>query len=299
MASLVLRLPAGPVRPGGRAPRRLRAFNASDIPDASLRVKLPEDEAEVRAVMDGKGDLAFSVAFEVIPDFDIKDHSGLELVRHVVEVSEDQIAETLKRISKQYQTGEALPDELIRKLIASRNIDAGLVQLRQLFFSKFDVLIHTTELTNTTALYERLQKEIQMVPMTPGCHPQASFGHLMGGYDSGYYGYLWARVISSDLFSAFEDKGVFSPEVGMNYRDTILAAGRVADDAAVVEKFLGRPFNEDAFIKSLGLTQDQEVAATTAAPGSECSAQQPAPAAAAVKSYRERAQEAFQKIYDR
>lgn len=69
-------------------------------------VKLPEDEAEVRAVMDGKGDLAFSVAFEVIPDFDIKDHSGLELVRHVVEVSEDQIAETLKRIASQSKSFE-------------------------------------------------------------------------------------------------------------------------------------------------------------------------------------------------
>ena len=64
-------------------------------------VKLPEDEAEVKAIMDGKGDLAFSVAFEVIPDFEVKDHSGLELTRHVVEVSEDQIGETLSRIAAQ------------------------------------------------------------------------------------------------------------------------------------------------------------------------------------------------------
>ena len=69
-------------------------------------VKLPEDEAEVRAVMDGKGDLSFSVAFEVIPDFDIKDHSGLQLTRHVVEVTEDEIAETLKRIASQSKSFE-------------------------------------------------------------------------------------------------------------------------------------------------------------------------------------------------
>jgi trigger factor len=62
-------------------------------------VKLSDDETEVRAVMDGKGDLAFSVSMEVIPDFDVKDHSGLALVRHVVDVAEDQIAETLKRLA--------------------------------------------------------------------------------------------------------------------------------------------------------------------------------------------------------
>jgi trigger factor len=69
-------------------------------------VKLPEDRAEVEAIMDGKGDLAFSVALEIIPEFDVKDHSGLELTRHVVEVSEDQIEETLKRISSQSKNFE-------------------------------------------------------------------------------------------------------------------------------------------------------------------------------------------------
>lgn len=64
-------------------------------------VKLAEDQAEVQAVMDGRGDLAFSVSLEIIPDFEVKDHSGLELTRHVVEVSEDQIQETLTRISSQ------------------------------------------------------------------------------------------------------------------------------------------------------------------------------------------------------
>jgi trigger factor len=64
-------------------------------------VKLPEDKAEVDAIMDGKGDLAFSVSLEIIPDFEVKDHSGLELTRHVAEVTEDQIQETLTRIASQ------------------------------------------------------------------------------------------------------------------------------------------------------------------------------------------------------
>ena len=69
-------------------------------------VKLPSEEAEIAAVMDGKGDLSFTMALEVIPDFDVKDHSGLELTRHVVEVAEDQIDETLKRIASQSKNFE-------------------------------------------------------------------------------------------------------------------------------------------------------------------------------------------------
>lgn len=69
-------------------------------------VKLPEDEAEVNAVMDGKGDLAFSLSFEVIPDFEVKDHSGLALVKHIVEVTEDHIAETLNRFASQSKSFE-------------------------------------------------------------------------------------------------------------------------------------------------------------------------------------------------
>ena len=70
-------------------------------------VTLPQDETEVNAIMDGKSDLAFSLAFEVIPDFEVLDHSGVELVRHTVEVSEDHIGETLKRLSSQQRAFEA------------------------------------------------------------------------------------------------------------------------------------------------------------------------------------------------
>ncbi len=69
-------------------------------------MKLPEDQAEVNAIMDGKGDLAFSVAVEVIPDFEVKDHAGLSLTRHVVEVTDEHIAETLQRLSSQSKNFE-------------------------------------------------------------------------------------------------------------------------------------------------------------------------------------------------
>ena len=69
-------------------------------------VKLPTDEAEIAAVMDGKSDLAFTMALEVIPDFEVKDHSGLSFTRHVVEVTDDQIDETIKRVAAQSKNFE-------------------------------------------------------------------------------------------------------------------------------------------------------------------------------------------------
>src|SRR5260221_10008614 len=72
--------------------------------------KLPEDEAEVNAIMDGKGDLAFSLAFEVIPAFELADHSVRDFTRHVVEVTEDHIGETLKRLTAQAKSFEEKPE---------------------------------------------------------------------------------------------------------------------------------------------------------------------------------------------
>ena len=140
-------------------------------------------------------------------------------------------------------------------MIDNKNFDSGMLQLRQLFFSKYDVAVHSTELKNTTDVYRKMMKDIMLLPMTEGVTPQANFGHLMGGYDSGYYGYLWARAISCDLFSEFEKAGIFDSATGKKYRDVILANGRVADDNVPVEKFLGRKFTEDALLNYLGLTK--------------------------------------------
>ncbi|MBF0501535.1 MAG: Zn-dependent oligopeptidase [Candidatus Riflebacteria bacterium] len=162
--------------------------------------------------------------------------------------------EVLKRVSGHYKNhDEKLPDDLIKRMIDNRNFDAGMFQLRQLFFSIFDMNIHTTMLKNTTDVYKNLMKDVMFIPMTDGVHPQASFGHLMGGYDAGYYGYLWARVISSDIFSEFEKNGLFDPKTGRKYRELILSKGRVPDTDAQIETFLGRKFNEDAFLRNYGL----------------------------------------------
>jgi len=185
--------------------------------------------------------------------------SGTSVSRDFVEVPSKMLEnwayapEVLRRVSGHYKDpAQTLPEALIKKLLAARNMDSGLAYLRQIFFSLLDMRYHTARgKADTTKLYEKLMKKIALVPMSQGTHPQASFGHLMGGYEAGYYSYLWSEVIAMDLFGAFETAGVMDPATGARYRELILAPGRSYDEAAQVEKFLGRPAAEDAFLKSI------------------------------------------------
>jgi thimet oligopeptidase len=186
--------------------------------------------------------------------------SGTSVSRDFVEVPSKMFenwayyGEALKRVSGHYKNpDEKLPDSLIKRLIDTKNMDSGLVYLRQIFFSILDMKYHMAKgKTDTTKIYEKMMKKISLVPMSAGTHPQASFGHLMGGYEAGYYSYLWSELIAADLFSVFEKTGVMNAETGARYRDLILAPGRSYDEAAQVEKFLGRPAAEEAFLKSIG-----------------------------------------------
>jgi thimet oligopeptidase len=146
-----------------------------------------------------------------------------------------------------------LPPEMLVKMIAAKNVNAGLVYLRQDFFASVDLRYHTApKIKDTTAEYAEMMKDISQIPMSPGTHPEASFGHLMG-YDAGYYGYLWSEVFAQDMFSRFEREGVLSPLVGRLYREIVLEKGSSIDEMQILRGFLGRAPNDDAFLRSIGL----------------------------------------------
>jgi len=171
---------------------------------------------------------------------------------------------TLKCLSKHYKTGEALSDGLIENLVRSKNFNDGLANLRQVFFGLFDLTIHSigkSGLDNgesIDALYARLRKEITLIEQPEGICPASSFGHMMGGYDAGYYGYLWSEVFSADMFfSRFNkaglDNGLQNGEVGQAYRREILQPGGSRDGMESIKAFLGREPTPDAFLRSIGL----------------------------------------------
>lgn len=162
--------------------------------------------------------------------------------------------QVLKKISKHYKTGESLPDDLIKRMIAAKNFGAGGMYLRQDFFAQYDMTLHTADTTpDTTKLYFELTKKIRGLPLTKGTIPQASFGHIMGGYDAGYYGYLWSEVIAEDFFGEFKKNGIFNLETGLKFRREILEKGGTLDEEKMVENFLGRPADNKPFLKSIGL----------------------------------------------
>lgn len=165
--------------------------------------------------------------------------------------------QVLKKISSHYKTGQPLPDDLIASLTASRHAGEATGFIRQNFLGQFDVDAHTANKSvNTTKLYSRMMKDITGIPMTKGTYPQASFGHIMSltdPYDVGYYVYAWSLVIAEDIFSLFEEQGLFNETLGARLREYVYTPGTAKDENEMVEAFLGRPYNNRAFLKNLGV----------------------------------------------
>lgn len=154
----------------------------------------------------------------------------------------------LKQISSNWQTGQPLPDDLIASLVKSRYVDYAYSTTRQIMYADIDMAYHTSgPHVDTTVVWDRLAAELTPMPVPPGIKPQASFGHLMGGYDAGYYGYLWSQVYAQDMFTAFLKGGLENPVVGTRYRQDILQPARTYDPDVEVQRFLGRPMNPNAF----------------------------------------------------
>jgi Zn-dependent oligopeptidase len=163
--------------------------------------------------------------------------------------------DVLRSLSGWYKDrAKPLPRELAERLIAARDADVALKTSRQIFFAEIDQEYHGPRPpAHPTRAYARLKKKVEMIPMIPGTHPEASFGHLMGGYSGGYYGYLWSKVCAQDMFSVFEDQGLANPVAGTRYRTEVLEQGSSRPEEETLEAFLGRAPGDAAFLKSVGL----------------------------------------------
>ena len=188
--------------------------------------------------------------------------SGTSVARDFVEMPSQIMErwvwekEPLRRFARHYQTDEPIPDDLLEKLFAVKNVNSGIDYQQQLFYAALDMTLHDgPELETADEILEvnrRLQREYTLFEMPADtCFP-ANFEHLLN-YGAGYYGYLWSRVYADDMFSVFLEKGLFSREAGQRFRDGILALGDTEAPMKLIESFLGRAPGLDAFLENLGI----------------------------------------------
>ena len=153
----------------------------------------------------------------------------------------------LRRFAKHVETGQAISEELVRRLRDARDFGRGLFVQRQLFLSAISLEYHDRDPKDldTTALLFELADRYSPARVDPQSRFQASFGHLEG-YTAMYYTYMYSKVLATDMLSAFTG-GLMDLERTRRYRDLVLAPGGTKPAAQLVKDFLGRPFRFDAF----------------------------------------------------
>jgi len=164
--------------------------------------------------------------------------------------------EFLRSFARHYQTGEALPEAEMDKIVAAANFMEGYQTLRQLGFGLLDMAYHTGKLDTDTPI-ERFEKETiqetQLYPDVPGTAQSVSFSHIFaGGYSSGYYSYKWAEVLDADAFSYFRETGIFNPETAARFKE-LLSSGGTVDPMELYIQFRGRKPEPEALLKRAGL----------------------------------------------
>lgn len=186
--------------------------------------------------------------------------SGTRVERDFVEAPSQMLEnwvwqqEALARMSRHHETGAPIPEPLLAALLKAKNANAGILNMRQIVLATFDQTIHTSPSADTAAVLAKTSQDIMSVPATPGTNMAANFGHLAGGYDAQYYGYMWSDVFSADMFeSRFLKEGILSPAVGASYRKEILEPGGSRDAIDSLKAFLGREPIQEPFLRSKGL----------------------------------------------
>lgn len=165
--------------------------------------------------------------------------------------------EFLRTFAFHYQTGEPLPDELITRIVKSRNFMAATACLRQVSFGLLDMAYYTQKdaFTDDVMTFEKQawRKAILGEQLTDTCMT-VQFSHIMaGGYAAGYYSYKWAEVLDADVFSVFKRNGIFDQQTAQSFRDNILSRGGTEHPMELYKRFRGGEPTIDALLKRNGI----------------------------------------------
>ena len=171
--------------------------------------------------------------------------------------------EFLRTFAFHYQTGEPIPDDLIKRIVKSRNFMAATVCLRQVSFGLRDMAYYTQKeaFTEDIIPFEKKAwakaKITRKKPRLDTCMT-VQFSHIMaGGYAAGYYSYKWAEVLDADAFSVFKKEGIFNQKTAQRFRDEILSKGGTEHPMTLYKRFRGQEPTIDALLKRNGIKREE------------------------------------------
>ena len=186
------------------------------------------------------------------------DHDFVELPSQIME-NWCYEPEYLNTFAKHYQTGETIPNELIEKIVESKNYLSAYYHIRQLQFGILDMAWHSlTEIfdENPLTFEKNTLSATNVLPSIPECIISTAFSHIFaGGYCAGYYSYKWAEVLAADGFSLFKEKGIFNQETADSFRE-LLTKGDSIDPAILYCNFRGHDPEPEALLKQLNIVED-------------------------------------------
>ncbi|MBK7547526.1 MAG: M3 family metallopeptidase [Rhodoferax sp.] len=168
--------------------------------------------------------------------------------------------DVLKHMTSHVDTGAPMPRPLFDKMLEAKNFQSGLQTLRQIEFSLFDMLLHTSHepMADIMGLLEQVREEVAVMRPPTWSRTAHTFSHIFaGGYAAGYYSYKWAEVLSADAYAAFEETagndGLPNLETGRKYREAILEAGGSRPAIESFKAFRGREPTLDALLRHQGM----------------------------------------------
>ena len=178
--------------------------------------------------------------------------------------------DVLKQMTAHVDTGEPLPRALFEKMLAAKNFQSGMQTLRQVEFSLFDMLLHTSHNPDEDlmGLLNEVRREVAVISAPAYSRTAHTFSHIFsGGYAAGYYSYKWAEVLSADAYAAFEEtaaaaageasetsgKSTLSVGTGRKYRQAILEVGGSRPAMESFKAFRGREPSLDALLRHQGM----------------------------------------------
>jgi peptidyl-dipeptidase Dcp len=174
--------------------------------------------------------------------------------------------QVLRQFARHYQTGEPLPDDLLKRFLAARKFNQGFATVEFVSSALIDLEFHTQPAAASRDVRAFERNELEKIGMPAEIslrHRPQQFGHIFSGdhYAAGYYSYMWSEVMDADAFGAFEEAGdIFDPAVAKRLLDDIYASGGSRDPEAAYVAFRGREPEPDALLRRRGLLETPEVA---------------------------------------